>query len=586
MATALAVPLHAQSPPKETPPPAGRVAELVAQLDSDRFEVRARAEEALELLMKQPAATPVLAAEFSRILRDSEASFEVRSRLRAWLKRLPAPKPEEAPARSAVEQIIQEAVSDSFATRSGAAERLAGMVRDPRTAVSLMIQLRNKLADAELSSADYDRLLGLYERARGTWLLSDPAEWKMPEASEAEINRSVAQLAQPAHPSHKYGAWRPHAAARRQLLDLLCQDELVPQLKTALETRLGSAALDDAARERLNEVLEWTRPALVAEIWKNRRQIAEQHLLVDVPRQSLNATRPSHFSRIDDRTATCVSGQNLAPGEYAVGLAIAHPTDRYWMCHLNNAPTPRRRMRYAYDVQRDESQRLAELTERTLRAYTADRTYLNDLQILLLQELHPATVSRLIGDYFLAVDDRRQEPGPFSLGALNVSHHGRICYVLSVMGTHDTAPRLLEALHKQRFLPPRAEDAPYDWPWIAALAIVDRDPWPEADVWLASLLDRREPLLAGRQLEDDNDREPPAAKSTFAPPELGATAAAMLLERHNQTPAMFGLEAIHASVLRNVGCPAYRFTTTTGRQEVIRWWEGQRRQEVQQEKSP
>jgi hypothetical protein len=243
-------------------------------------------------------------------------------------------------------------------------------------------------------------------------------------------------------------------------------------------------------------------------------------------------------------------------------------------------------MRYAYDVKRDEQQRLTELTERTLRAYTADRTYLNDLQVLLLQELEPAAVSRLIGDYFLAVDDRRQEAGAFNLGGLNVSHHGRICYMLAQIGTHDAAPRLLEALNKRRFLPPQPEEAPYDWPWIAALSIADRDPWPEADAWLASLLDRREPLLVGRQLEDENDGEPRAAKSTFAPPELGATAAAMLLDRHDQAPAMFGLEPVNTSVLRNVGCPAYRFTTPTARQEVIRWWDTRRKQETQREKSP
>ena len=307
------------------------MAALIAELDSDRFEVRYRAEGVLEGLMREPDTTTVLAAEFSKAAGDPDASFEVRSRLRAWLKRLPAPQALEAPAPGSVEQLIEAAVSDSFATRSSAAERLASMVRQPAAAAALMIQLRSKLADAGLSSADYDRLLVLYERARGTWLLSDPAEWKMPEASEAQINQSVSQLAQPAPASHKYGVWRPHAAARRHLLDLLCQDELVPQLKTALETRLGSAALDDSARERLNEVLEWTRPALVAEIWQNRRQIAEQHLLVDVARQSLNATKPSHFSRIDDRTATCASGQNLTPGEYRVGLAIAHPERPGWM---------------------------------------------------------------------------------------------------------------------------------------------------------------------------------------------------------------------------------------------------------------
>lgn len=577
---ALAVPAIAQPPEGVS---RASVARLIGELDSDRFEIRSRAERELESLVVRPDAAELLAGEFSRAVQAPGVSFEVRIRLRAWLKRLPAIEVETAPAPQEVDQLLKDALSNSFSARSSATDRLAILARAPRSATRLTIQLRERLADSALATADYDRLLSLYERSRGAWLMSDPAAWQMPAATEQEINRAVEQLAQPA-PKASQGIWRPHAAARRQLLDLLCQDELVPQLKAALQTRLASAALDDAARDRLKEVLEWTAPALVAEIWQNRHQIAEQHLLVDVARQSLNATRPSHFSRIDDRTATCVSGQNLTPGEYPVGLAIAHPERPAWMCHLVNVPTPRRRMRYAYDVQRDEQQRLGELTERTLRTYTADRAYLSDLQILLLQELDPATVSRLIGDYFLAVDDRREEAGAYNLGGINVSHHGRVCYVLSLLGTQAAAPRLLEALQKQRFLPPRGGEAPFDWPWIAALAIAERDPWSEADAWLASLLDRREPLIVGRDVDGEN-RDAADGKAANAP-ELGATAAAMLLDRHDKAPEMFGLLPYNTSVLRNVGCPAYRYASPTSRQEVIRWWEMHRKQATQHEKSP
>ena len=54
----------------------------------------------------------------------------------------------------------------------------------------------------------------------------------------------------------------------------------------------------------------------------------------------------------------------------------------------------------------------------------------------------------------------------------------------------------------------------------------------------------------------------------------------MLLDRYGQSPESFGLEEIEASVLRSIGCPAYRFTTSTGRQDVLRWWAGQRKQDV------
>jgi hypothetical protein len=219
-----------------------------------------------------------------------------------------------------------------------------------------------------------------------------------------------------------------------------------------------------------------------------------------------------------------------------------------------------------------------------LSAFTAVRAYLSELQILVLDQLHPATVSRLIGDYFLAVDDRRQEQAAQTVGGVNVSHHGRICYVLAQMGTREAAPGFLQALRKQRFLPPAADGAPYDWPWIAALAIAQRDPWPEVDGWLASLIDRREPLIAGPESDEDEAEKKQTAAG--APPELGATAAALLLDRHEQAPERFGLEPIRSSELRTVGCPSYRFTTSTGRQDVLNWWANRQKQAAQREKSP
>ncbi len=568
------------------PPSARGIEALIAQLDSDRFEVRTRAEAELESLVARPELAAQLTQQFTHVVRQAEVSFEVRSRLRGWLKRLPPADLGEPLTPQMIDHLLDQTKSELHSVRAAARERLVDSVREPRNAVGLMLRLRNRLANAALPQADYDDFVNLYERARGAWLMADPSQLHLPAVAEEEIARALTQLTAAAPVVAGSQRGRIHSAAQRQLLDWLCQDELVPQIKTAIEARLANAALDGGAQERLRELLEWTQPALVAEIWKYRQQIAEQNLLVDVPRQSLNALRPSHFSRIDDRTATCVSGQNLTPGEYPVGLAIAHPADTNWMCHLVNLPTPRRRMRYTYDAKRPEPQRLAELTERTLRAWTTERTYLTDLQVHVLEELHPPTVSRLIGEYFLSVDDRRQEQGSFDLGGANVSHHGRVCFVLAQIGTRESAPRLLEALRKQRFLPPRAAEAPYDWPWIAALTIAHRDPWPEVDEWLASLLDRREPLLLGRETEEDVDRDPLAPKTAFTPPELGATATAMLLERHQRTPAMFGLQSVDTTVLRNAGCPAYRYTSGTARQEVFRWWETQRRQAAHRDKTP
>ena len=128
-----------------------------------------------------------------------------------------------------------------------------------------------------------------------------------------------------------------------------------------------------------------------------------------------------------------------------------------------------------------------------------------------------------------------------------------------MLGNHRAIPGLLEALDAGRFLPPTA-DAPYRLGWLAALAIAHRDPWPETDAWLARLLDREELLLQ---------------KSGNAP-ELAATAAALLVKRHQQDPAQFGLEPCGAEAFTDAGLTGYRFHSGANRQKVQQWWNRQR----------
>lgn len=130
---------------------------------------------------------------------------------------------------------------------------------------------------------------------------------------------------------------------------------------------------------------------------------------------------------------------------------------------------------------------------------------------------------------------------------------------LVMLGNHQAIPGLLEALDAGRFLPPKA-DAPYRLGWLAALAIAHRDPWPETDAWLAGLLDHKELLI---------EKSGPA-------PELAATAAALLLKRHQQDPALFGLEPCVAEALADAGLSGYRFHSEADRQKMRQWWNRQR----------
>lgn len=565
-----------------------RIAQLVEGLDSDKFDVRRRAAEELDGLANREDLAPVLAAEFRRLLDTRTRSFEVRTQLEAWLKRLPKPPDTAEPPEVSdadLQQLVERLDADSYAERLTATRRLESLGSQATLAPRVMESLKGRLAEPKLSSDLQSRLTPLWERARGAWLASDPATWKLPPVADTDIEKAVADLDRPAPKDFQLTTWPEHAAARRTLLDLLARDDCLDRTKRALESRLINA--DEDSRARLQEVLEWTHPALVAEIWQGRQHIAIQHLLVDVPRQSLGAIRPSHFSRIDDRTAQCVSGSNLVPGEYPVGVSVAHPERPGWTCHLVNLPTARRRLAYEYAVRVDERQRLAELTERTIRRYTTEKLYLRELEMIGLQELDPATVSRHIGAYFLAVDDQRLDPSGYNLGGINASHHNRLAYLVAQMGTREIAPGLLTALAKDRFLAPTVTTSPYRWPWIAALCVAARDPWSGVEPWLAGLIDRAEPLVVGRAI-DEEEPTPGSQRAiaAAAPPDLGAVAAAILLQRHDVTPTTYGLETVESAVLRNLSCPSYRFDSAESRQRVRQWWQERLRMATEKSATP
>ena len=329
----------------------------------------------------------------------------------------------------------------------------------------------------------------------------------------------------------------------------------VAKVKQALEQRLKRPGLDSKTVGRINDLLELTRPVMVAECWgrtglnRKVRLIGAQYLVVGVPDLGPGAQRPSHFDRIDDRVAHCVSGQSLSPGEHPVGIAIPHPravTSLFF--RLVNLTSPRRQMAYLCEWQLDdarplskltgqnvwrtaeatEAKRLSELSRRTFDWLLARRRSLSLPELHMIRQLDATELSRFAGVYFTTVNDRPVSarildelpgvpllPGGDPLDAIGSgqpSQHGMICEILAAEGTREAADGLVRALGSNRFLPPTAQ-APYRFPWIAALAIANRDPWPEVDAWLATLMGRTEPLVENR----------------VGGPDLGGTAAALLL---------------------------------------------------------
>jgi len=575
------------------------VGRWVRQLDSERFDQRREAAAKLQQLKARPELWGVLAEEFQRVLVAPGTSFEVRREVERLRAGLPVPRspPAEPVSPREIDNLLGQVEDERYAVRIGATRRLEWLLENPRTAHPILECLKRRLDREDLGLDARRWLEPIHAKARGAWLSTDPATWKPPPVSDEQIAAWLDDLSRRASPVEGARASRSQEKAVRELRDLLAHDPYVPKIKAAIEARLKQHEGEPEAVARLRELADLTRPAMVAEYWQGRRHLNTQHLWLGMPSHAPGADRPSHFDFIDDKTAHCVSGQNLLPGDYAVGVAIPHPKDPSALFHLVNLGTPRHKMVYASLLaegdegralaqlsrigsgptpagcrRRDERAGLAQLSRRTLERWLAARQRLSTAELALLLQLDADEVSRFAGEYFLAVDDQAvPEPPapaegerpplaragwfarrPFSSG--RASGHGVVCEVLAAEGRRSAVPGLLKAIEAGRFQAP-TPDAPYQLPWIAALAIAARDPWPGVDPWLASLVARGDPLVMGRS----------------EGPELGATAAAILLARQRQDLGPFGLKEVEDPLLDDIGLAGYRFRDPAGRDRVQRW---------------
>lgn len=551
---------------------------LLKGLDSDDFCVRQEAAAKLNRLATQPGLQEILAVELDRVLVAADTSLEVRKHVEHLRRALPpvALQPAGDVAIGEIDQLVRQLENDSYAMRLGATRRLEWLLSNPKAACRILVRVKQRLAEGELSADAPVWLERMYERARAAWLLSDPAGWELPPVSDEQISRWIEGLVRGVPPGGSPADRISSQTAKRELWDLLARDAYVPRVQAAITARLKAEALSPAAAGRLNELLDMTRPAMVAEYWEGRRHLGTQHLLVGVPSMREGAVRPSHFDSINDEVAHCVSGSNLAPGDYPVGVAIPHPNREGAAFHLVNLPTPRHRMAYACRARTDEALRLAELSQRTLDRLLRRRRPLDRAELIMVAQLDRAALSRFASKFFLAVEDQPQAQEeqlsanqyPPSSGraslimqkvGVGASRHGILAAMLAAEGTHEAAEGLLKALAAGRFLPPSPQ-APYHLEWVAALAIAQRDPWPEAPTWLGSLIEQSLPLV----------RHLPTG------PDLGATAAGILLAQHQQEPALLGLETTPDPLLAEVGLCAYRFSSPEARNKVAAWWKNQR----------
>jgi hypothetical protein len=527
------------------------ISALIRQLDDTDYEVRQRSEDRLKELGRIKACRPLLAERFQQVLLQPGTSYEVRNRLLNLRRSLPSPSGSVPAAVDAaeLEKLLDELCAASSATRAGAQERLDWMLADQAVAARIMTATKNRLADLDVAAEDRKCLLKLWRDVRGRWLLS-PAEWDLPKVEEQQWRHWIDELCRlEDEPSDR----RRRATARRELRDLLAREEYVGPVKEALAKRLDYTG-DSPATKRIQGLLAWLRPAMVAEVWAEHQHVTIQHLYVDVPQMPEFAVRPTHFDRIDDHTAHCVSGSNLTPGDYPVGVAIPHPRGQTLLFHLINLPTPRRRMAYHFQALRPQVDRLRELSERTLAAVVADRRPLTAAEFAMLRQLDPRPISAFAGPYLEVTKDQPLENTEPNSAA--PTQHGAFCLLLAELGTHEAIPALERVATAGEAQAAEERKIYAQAAWIAALAIAQRDAWEGVDEWLASLLDRDTPLMASG--------DPQA--------ELAATAAALLLKRHDASGPAFGLIDVPDEFSHAAGVTLERFAAPENRAAVREWW--------------
>jgi hypothetical protein len=568
--------------------PSGEWQQRIKDLDSPCYETRQAAAEHLERWVAMPELSATLAEQFQQLVLRPDLSFEVRCRILLWRARLPVVKsdPPQSASQEELERLVSQLDDDSFAIRAGSFDRLQWMAASEPLAKPLILILKRRLADPLLCEESYRRLEAIRNTCWGICLNGDASAWPLPPVSDFQINGWLDELSQPATKFELHSAMR-RRIARQELLDAMSQDREVPRVKAALEARLRGKLSPEAATQ-LREILNLTQPALVVECWSNRKQTLEKHLIVGQPMNSSSEDHPIYFDRADDQKAHCKSGNALLPDDYPVGVAFPAPN---WhagqsdtVFDLVNLPTPRQQIAYSYYVKTDPAARLAKLSRRTLDRLLAqkksqsdpDQKLLSDPELGMLAQLDAGEVSRFASRYFLEIEDGMvpedlNQESSYSTSRKPLGNHnscfGAICGQLALDGTREAAPGLIEALRQKKFISPTPL-GPYRLQWLAALAIALRDPWPDVDAWLLENADNQENVIIDH------------AEAA----EIGATAAGLLLLRHDARPEAFGLQGVVDAQLTELKLRGFRYSKPDGAEQVRRWWK--QRSESPKTKAP
>jgi hypothetical protein len=236
---------------------------------------------------------------------------------------------------------------------------------------------------------------------------------------------------------------------------------------------------------------------------------------------------------------------------------------------LVNLPTPRDRVVYEYSTRRGDAVRLREVSQHTCDAFLSKRRKFAEADTHLLQLLDQAVVAHFAGEFFAKVDDAPLGGLASTLPIGHTSIHGAVCCALARAGTKDAAPGIIKALEADRILPPDV-GANYQVPWIALLAIAQRDPWDGVEDWLR------------KQLEHEDE---PLVTNADPAPDFAATAAAIWGGRLGQSPQSLGLLQVADGFCQHVGLSTYRFENAARRAAALNWFRTQSQEQARRKAS-
>jgi hypothetical protein len=248
-----------------------------------------------------------------------------------------------------------------------------------------------------------------------------------------------------------------------------------------------------------------------------------------------------------------------------VGVLFPHPSPIQSESQfiIFSFPTPRARLAYHYQIEHNRDGRLPQLSERTLARLAAEKRPLKYAEFVMLASLDAHAVSRFAGKYLAEMGDPTPADRQREEKAGRGSPHSSLCNMLVEIGTHEAVPGIIEAIRKGKLGKPNGPSSP-NWPWVAVLTILASDPGPDADRILPDLISRTDPLITGDEIRSD----------------VGATAAAILVNLHGVPLEKFGLELVDDAMLSEYGGIGYRFNPPEMRQRVLDWWKKEQRQKA------